>query len=386
METPWEESLDIDDSDLQSFSVLRPCKQQRRRDTTTTAAADCSQSQTLVFSQPPPQTVESHPEIVPPPQFRQIPGPAGIIQAAKLRKSLETANSLGQEEAHLMATQDYIRKVIEDPKEDDDFKRAPWISAIEFIHSDGMLNGVSNASLGDIKKYEKKGKLEQVVAVIKSCAPNALGDLTVTLKDPTGTVSGTIHHKVITEGEFSKGICVGSALILRKVSVFSPSRSAHYLNITKRNLVKVFYKDGGSSQVQIFDGYKSTDAAPGSDSGQGTQSLHNAYSQERGARTMNGIKIIPNSKLSLPDDMEQENINPIASIGSQYCKTSNYDMTQRIAPENEILIEADAIRNGENEHVEPGTVHVHVKPATSASVPSWTDDQVNILDFDLEDI
>ncbi|KAM0037555.1 putative recombination protein [Helianthus debilis subsp. tardiflorus] len=79
----------------------------------------------------------------------------------------------------------------------------------------------------------------QVVAVIKSCTPNGLGDMTVTLKDPTGTVSGTIHHKVLTEGDFRKGTCVGSVLILHKVSVFSPSRSTYYINITKRNLVKV---------------------------------------------------------------------------------------------------------------------------------------------------
>nr|GEV81687.1 hypothetical protein [Tanacetum cinerariifolium] len=35
----------------------------------------------------------------------------------------------------------------------------------------------------------------------------------------------------------------GAAMILANVSVFSPKPSMHYLNITRRNVVKVFRKD-----------------------------------------------------------------------------------------------------------------------------------------------
>ncbi|GKC37009.1 hypothetical protein Tco_1049393 [Tanacetum coccineum] len=63
---------------------------------------------------------------------------------------------------------------------------------------------------GDIKKFLNNGKLDQVVAIVKSCSPNVIGDLTVTMKD---------------------------------LSVFSPKPSMHYLNITMRNVVKVFRKD-----------------------------------------------------------------------------------------------------------------------------------------------
>nr|GEW26192.1 hypothetical protein [Tanacetum cinerariifolium] len=83
-------------------------------------------------------------------------------------------------------------------------------------------------------------------AVIKSCTPNALGDLTVTLRDLSGTISGTIHYKVLTEERFAKAFTVESALILHNVSIFSPKQSTHhYLNIRKKNMVKVFHKDGG---------------------------------------------------------------------------------------------------------------------------------------------
>ncbi|GKD97312.1 transposase, MuDR, MULE transposase domain protein, partial [Tanacetum coccineum] len=87
----------------------------------------------------------------------------------------------------------------------------------------------------DEKKFLKNGKLEKVVVVIKCCTPNALGDLTVTLKDLSGIISGTIYYKVLTDDRFSKAITVGAALILHNVSVFSPKQSTyHYLNITKK--------------------------------------------------------------------------------------------------------------------------------------------------------
>ncbi|GKF21181.1 transposase, MuDR, MULE transposase domain protein, partial [Tanacetum coccineum] len=85
-------------------------------------------------------------------------------------------------------------------------------------------------------------KLEQVVAIVKSCSPNALGDLNVTLKDLSGTGT-TINYKVLDVGSYGKDITVGAAMILANVSVFTPKPSKHYLNITKRNVVEVFCKD-----------------------------------------------------------------------------------------------------------------------------------------------
>ncbi|GKC91686.1 AAA+ ATPase domain-containing protein, partial [Tanacetum coccineum] len=105
----------------------------------------------------------------------------------------------GDEES-VLSTQEYIRKVVKDVSEDEDFK---------------------------------------VVAIIKSCTLNALGDLTMTLKD----ISGTIHYKVLNEGVMEKDITLGASLILQNVLSFSPKPSIHYLNITMRNLVKVFPKD-----------------------------------------------------------------------------------------------------------------------------------------------
>ncbi|GKA57101.1 reverse transcriptase domain-containing protein [Tanacetum coccineum] len=141
-------------------------------------------------------------------EARIIPGPAGILQKAILRKK----------------------------------SRRPWLMAIVYLHGQGVI---ASGCLGNVEKYCKNGKLKLVVGVVKSCTPNSLGDMTVTLKDPTGTVGGTIHYKVFQNevDGYTKSIKVGSVLILRNVSVWTPKPSQYYLNITIRNIVKVFDKD-----------------------------------------------------------------------------------------------------------------------------------------------
>ncbi|GJX79560.1 hypothetical protein Tco_0327709 [Tanacetum coccineum] len=197
----WEQLLDIDDSDLPLTLVLRPYNSHRKS------------------------------------WLEQYPVYAGIVQVAKLLKQRDIV--LGWDGV-VMLTQEYMKKVVEDVGEDEDFKSGVWVSVTEYVNANG---GIVSGCLGDIKNFLKNGKLEQVVTIIKSCNPNAIGDLTVTLKDLSSTIHGTIHHKVIDEGGYGKDITVGSALILANVSVFSPKLSMHYLNITMRNVIKVFHKD-----------------------------------------------------------------------------------------------------------------------------------------------
>ncbi|GJY36569.1 zf-CCHC domain-containing protein [Tanacetum coccineum] len=139
---------------------------------------------------------------------------AGIVQQAKLFK--EKVFILDSDGA-LMSTQEYMQKLVEDVVEDDDFNSGAWVSATNYMIANG---GSVTGCLGDIEKFLKNGKLDQVVAIVKSCSPNVLGDLTVTMKYLSGTIPGTVHHKVIGEGGYGKDITVGAALILANVSVF----------------------------------------------------------------------------------------------------------------------------------------------------------------------
>ncbi|PWA52095.1 hypothetical protein CTI12_AA458130 [Artemisia annua] len=100
-------------------------------------------------------------------EVRIIPGPVGIVQLAKRRKQADISEG-GKE--RVILTQEYNRKVVED----EDFSR-------------------------DIKSFINNGKVDQVVAIIKSSTPNALGDLTVTLKDLSGSIPGAIHQKIVNE-------------------------------------------------------------------------------------------------------------------------------------------------------------------------------------------
>ncbi|GJV34977.1 zf-CCHC domain-containing protein [Tanacetum coccineum] len=175
----WELSLDIDDSDIRLTPVLRPSSNTR---------------------------VETSPSTQNP--VRIIPGPSSSTRVK------QSDILLGLDGA-VMSTQEYMKKVVEDVGEEDDFKSGSCVSATDYVNANGGT----------------------------SCSPNVIVDLTVTMKDLSGTIPKTIHHKVVGEGGYEKNITVGAALILSNVSVFSPKPSMHYLNITKRNVVKVFRKD-----------------------------------------------------------------------------------------------------------------------------------------------
>ncbi|GJV94922.1 reverse transcriptase zinc-binding domain-containing protein [Tanacetum coccineum] len=98
-------------------------------------------------------------------------------------------------------------------REDEDFKSGSWVSATDYVNVNGSI---MSGCLGDIKNFLNNGKLDQVVAIVKT---------------------------FIDEGGYGKDITVGAALILANVSVFSLKPSMHYLNIIMRNVVKVFRKD-----------------------------------------------------------------------------------------------------------------------------------------------
>ncbi|GKD42911.1 reverse transcriptase domain-containing protein, partial [Tanacetum coccineum] len=99
---------------------------------------------------------------------------------------------------------EYVRKVNEDEFEDDHFTRDPWLQAVVYLHGEGVM---ASGCLGDIEKYCINEKLEIVVGVVMSCTPNALGDMTVTLKDPTCIMGGTIHYKVFEKNDgYAKSI------------------------------------------------------------------------------------------------------------------------------------------------------------------------------------
>ncbi|GJW39593.1 hypothetical protein Tco_0065438 [Tanacetum coccineum] len=198
---PWEYSLDIDDSHLHLTPVVRSSSSARVEPSPYTPnpvriipgpAGTVQLSNSTSFG----------PSSSTPNPVRIIPGPAGLVQQAKqLKEKVIILDSDGT----VMSTQEYMQKVVEDLGEDDDFKSGVWISATNDVISTG---DTVTGCLGDINNFLKKGKLEQVVAIVKSCSPNALGDLNVTMKDLSRTIRRTVHYKVLDVGSYGKDIIV----------------------------------------------------------------------------------------------------------------------------------------------------------------------------------
>ncbi|GJR48707.1 hypothetical protein Tco_1316810 [Tanacetum coccineum] len=128
----WEYFLDIDVSDLQLSAPFRLS----------------NSSNTSLFQYQEMDYVDEK-------STRVIPGPVGRI--LKLRNLKDDP------------TQEYIRKQLDDV--DDDFKRRPWVTTLEFINDGGEIGG---GCFGDIKSYIKNGKLDKVVAIITSCSQMCL--------------------------------------------------------------------------------------------------------------------------------------------------------------------------------------------------------------------
>nr|GEV38722.1 hypothetical protein [Tanacetum cinerariifolium] len=110
-------------------------------------------------------------------EARIIPGPVGILQKALARKKADV--QVGGHH-NILTTQEYVKKVNEDVSEDDHFMQGPWLQAIVYLYGEGL-------------------SVSGCLGVVNSCTPNSLGDMTVTLKDPTGTMGGTIHYKVFQD-------------------------------------------------------------------------------------------------------------------------------------------------------------------------------------------
>nr|KYP67448.1 Uncharacterized protein C17orf53 isogeny [Cajanus cajan] len=182
---PWE-ALDVDDSDLSAF--LRPCK---------------SSSSTV------------------------IPGPAGAVQAVMRNRRRDEP----------LPTQEFLRRI--DSESDRDFSTNPWLCALQYVRSQGLVGGDDVAHGTPLSSINNTERVPLVVVLVKSCTPNGFGDMTITVKDPTGTVGASVHRKVLAHAEFGKDVTVGSVLVLQKVAVFSPNRSTSFLNITLNNVVKV---------------------------------------------------------------------------------------------------------------------------------------------------
>ncbi|KAI9114001.1 hypothetical protein K1719_015252 [Acacia pycnantha] len=340
---PWE-ALDIDDSDLSSF--LRPCKRHHPD-----SPPEANASKQLLISQRNPHSspetlTASHSQSLSPQArpaalpHRLIPGPAGVVQAAMQRRALGR-QSLLEDADDSIPTQEFIRRVVQNGDiNDHDFNTNAWHCALGWLRREGMVDRNSVAfgtPLSSIKKQINIERVAQVMAVIKSCTPNGLGDLMLTLQDPSGTIGASVHRKVFTEGELGNDLKTGSVLVLQKVAVFSPTRSICYLNITLRNIVKIF-SEGSEPASEIYPTTLRR-TAPSIEGDEKLSMLDNTLflPQER----TEDINSNPSPHLGFEDmeviDKQKEDDKASGSIGAKEDSESNHSESGSMAERAEAL-------------------------------------------------
>ncbi|KAL6077467.1 Homologous recombination factor with OB-fold [Balamuthia mandrillaris] len=192
-----------------------------------------------------------------------------IILKEKLESSVDTA-----QDKLVLGLDPYLSTEVL-PKKDPDFYRGPWLSmcqtfdlppftaAIQRLasslskslsqqsqdperssqprsqeHIRGMIrNSVAlEWSIGLILEQTYVERISHLFVLVKTMVTDI--NASVTLKDPTGEMQGTIHHKALAF--YRNKIRVGAVLKLVRVTVFSPTPEQHYLNITLNNIVAVW--------------------------------------------------------------------------------------------------------------------------------------------------
>ncbi|QCE03581.1 hypothetical protein DEO72_LG8g1606 [Vigna unguiculata] len=121
-----------------------------------------------------------------------------------------------------------------------DFYTNAWTWAEKFIKHHGLVDDGDIKNITPLSKRKSMNRMAFVACVVKECKLNGLGDMLITIKDTTDTAKASLHNKVLSDREFGSDIGVGFVLLLKEVAIFRPFG---YLNITLRNIVKVFKYD-----------------------------------------------------------------------------------------------------------------------------------------------
>ncbi|KAG1684653.1 hypothetical protein GQR58_009370 [Nymphon striatum] len=97
-------------------------------------------------------------------------------------------------------------------------------------------SGPSAHDKGNFKELPD-GKIPILIIVLKSLK-NVIADASAIFIDRTGEIQGTIHRTLMKD--YENVLKPGAVLVLQQVFVFSPCPGKHYLNITPKNLIRVY--------------------------------------------------------------------------------------------------------------------------------------------------
>ncbi|XP_052723793.1 uncharacterized protein LOC108344279 [Vigna angularis] len=141
-----------------------------------------------------------------------IPCPAGNVQAALMNRISDDQHT----------TQQFAEEVAQ-ATYDRDFNSNPWMWAEMFVkHHELVLEG-DMKKLNQLDSAKSIARLPLVACLVKECKPNGLGDMQLTIKDPSGTMKASLNRKVLQDPQIGPHIGVGCVLLLNLVTHLTQS-------------------------------------------------------------------------------------------------------------------------------------------------------------------
>ncbi|XP_056144509.1 homologous recombination OB-fold protein [Lampris incognitus] len=181
------------------------------------------------------------------PTTRRFPGPAGLLPQQAHSQSLDDiVVSVPQTPAHGAVARS-PNQVPSSQAEDEEFSGGPWAvmkaemglderNPLCFLHSHSVVMVLRKAAL----KQLVKNKVPNMAVLLKSILHTHI-DAKAVFKDPTGEIQGTVHRHLLEDRQGE--LRAGAVLLLKQVSIFSPSHRNHYLNVTPNNLIRIYPPD-----------------------------------------------------------------------------------------------------------------------------------------------
>ncbi|GJV78158.1 hypothetical protein Tco_1509742 [Tanacetum coccineum] len=99
------------------------------------------------------------------------------------------------------------------------------------------------------------GKLDQVVAIVKSCSPNVIGDLTETMKDLSGDAFDTVLYLIQRVLELTTGSLLSSIALRVEATEKSPKPSKDHIHLLIGKLAGRLRR-AGSLEVMRYSAIK----------------------------------------------------------------------------------------------------------------------------------
>lgn len=174
---------------------------------------------------------------------RKFPGPAGLLPAMPAlgqlsNSAVEVVGVVPGSSTKETDTEEADHFPPSQSQSEDVSNSVQWKKMVEDLGDDAqtLLNKFSIKSLllRASRKMLCKGKAPLVFGVIETMDLQG-ADAGFVIRDQTGRMKGSLHKDLIQDP--STALQAGCVLILRQVSVISPSARTHYLNVTPGNIV-----------------------------------------------------------------------------------------------------------------------------------------------------